>query len=163
MNFSEIAVGGFFILDGEKCKKTGFTTYVSTENPALGEYTIQPITEGKIKPFKGPSATPALVPVKFADLKVGDSFTIQGQAFKKTGVKTYKSTDGRWAGEQTINPLVEKTIRVKPAAAPKVIVKTPAPKKAVKKPVVTKVVLKKKPVAKKPSIVRKPVKKAAKK
>lgn len=61
--FEALTVGQLFFIDGEKYKKTGPSTYVSLENPILGEYTIQPITEGKIQ-VPDNSATKASVTKK---------------------------------------------------------------------------------------------------
>jgi hypothetical protein len=59
--FADFKVGDVFIIDGEKFKKTGPQTYVSIENPILGEYTIQPYTEARIKTVPAPPTpvTPA--------------------------------------------------------------------------------------------------------
>jgi hypothetical protein len=54
LKFADIKVGGIFIIDGEKFKKTGPSTYVSIENPILGEYTIQPFTEARLKEYVAP-------------------------------------------------------------------------------------------------------------
>jgi len=51
MRFSDLKVGDRFTIDGEIFKKTGVSTYVSIENPILGEYSIQPYTEGRMKPL----------------------------------------------------------------------------------------------------------------
>jgi hypothetical protein len=59
--FTNIPVGGFFTISGERFKKTGPMTYMSLENPILGEYTIQPITEKNIK-YTAP-VVPAPTPV----------------------------------------------------------------------------------------------------
>lgn len=63
VTFASIAVGGVFIIDGEKYKKTGPATYVSLENPILGEYTIQPFTEKRIVLPAAP-AKPAVAKAK---------------------------------------------------------------------------------------------------
>jgi hypothetical protein len=157
MKFSDITVGGLFLIDGEKHRKTGPATYVSVENPILGEYTIQPYIEQRIRPLSSNTPLPVLKSVKFVDIKIGDAFTINGDKFEKTGNTTYVSTDGHWPGVQTINPVSEQSIRVidkqtsvlgdllKNAKPVKKVVKKMTPvKKAVKKMTpVKKTVLKK--------------------
>ncbi len=128
--FVSIPIGGFFTIDGEKMKKTGISTYVSVENPVLGEVTIQPITEAKIRPLTGKEAPMILVSAKFSSLKVGTEFAIGRDRFRKTGTKTYVSTDGHWPGTQTITQLADSQLRV-PRPAP--VAKTPAKVKPVAK------------------------------
>lgn len=139
--FVSIPIGGYFTIDGEKMKKTGVSTYVSVENPVLGEVTIQPITEAKIRPLTGKEAPMILVSAKFSSLKVGTEFAIGRDRFRKTGTKTYVSTDGHWPGTQTITQLADSQLRI-PKPAPVAPKAAPA-KKIVAKPVAKKSVAKK--------------------
>jgi hypothetical protein len=79
LKFADIKVGGLFVIDGEKFKKSGPATYYSVENPILGEYTIQPFTEARIQ------AVPT--PVKVVVKSVAASKKVVGKPVKKPAAK----------------------------------------------------------------------------
>lgn len=117
-NFSKIAVGRLFTTtDGATYKKTSELTF---DDHVGIEQNIDPLFDRKIVgEFSQTIPLPAKVEgtpivieakpatVKFADLKVGDLFTIDGDTFRKTGDLTFEDTIGI---EQYWSPLVDKKI-----------------------------------------------------
>jgi hypothetical protein len=65
--FATIPTGGIFTVRNERYKKTGPNTYESLDNPILGEYTMEPFIEARIKVNTPPPAVqvvpePVVVP-----------------------------------------------------------------------------------------------------
>lgn len=117
-NFFKIAVGELFVThDGATYKKTSELTF---DDHVGIEQNIDPLFDRKIEgsiaakiaaakaPVEEPLPAPAaVVAVKFADLKVGDLFTIDGDTFRKTGDLTFEDTIGI---EQYWSPMVDRKL-----------------------------------------------------
>lgn len=143
--FATIAVGDVFTVSGEVFKKTGAMTYISTENPVLGEYNIDPLIDNKIQISTNAPAGPlATASAKWGDIAIGTPFMVTGEKaiYRKMGAQTYVVVGSNIAMRPQIGQKYLVQVAGKVAAAPKKLpvkkVGTPAKAITAKKAVALK-------------------------